>query len=528
MTGTSDLGEFDTIVIGAGMAGLMAGNALARDGQRVLMLEKHAFPGGCTMNFERKGYRFEASNHVINGCRPGGMTYRLLERIGAQDRLEFIHLADFGRNVDEARGIDIRMPWALEGHIEALVRGFPGEAEGIRAYYAKYAGMGATLIGSLDARADADPEHERRLAEAGEQYAALAGRSALEVLGEHVSDPGLIELMLAIPSGFLGTSAQRLDAGVALMCDLVFRIDGGQAYYPKGGSGHMSRVIADLFEERGGSLLVEQGVTEISVEGGLATGIVSRRRTGRSVFARARAIVYAGDVTAFANRLCPEGSLPPEYVKSINDRKPSISALILFAGLDLDLRAMGLTECEITRSWAAGDDAPSEKQAALEGDYEKLPSAMATIYSNIDPSCCKEGKSVVATMVLATPERFEAALGAGGRRGRDYKALKQEYTPQLLEKMKRALGIDDLERHVEVLELATPVTIERFTENRGGAYVGWRYSTDQARESIPQRSPIPNVFLCGHWVGPGGGVCNAMAGGLKAADLATQYLEAEV
>ena len=48
------------------------------------MLEKHHFPGGCTNNFVRGDYRFEASTHVINGCEPGGMTYRLLEQVGAQ------------------------------------------------------------------------------------------------------------------------------------------------------------------------------------------------------------------------------------------------------------------------------------------------------------------------------------------------------------------------------------------------------------------------------------------------------------
>ena len=128
-------------------------------------------------------------------------------------------------------------------------------------------------------------------------------------------------------------------------------------------------------------------------------------------------------------------------------------------------------------------------------------------------------------MVAATPERFEKTLGAGRHRGRSYKALKDELMPQLLEKMERALGVADLERHAEVLALATPVTIERFTENRGGAYVGWRYSADQVRENIPQQSPVANLFLCGHWVGPGGGVSQVMTGGLNAADLAEEYLK---
>ena len=57
-------------------------------------------------------------------------------------------------------------------------------------------------------------------------------------------------------------------------------------------------------------------------------------------------------MTALVNQLCPEGSLPDDYVKSINRRRPSISAAILFAGLDLDLPAMGVTESEISRCLA--------------------------------------------------------------------------------------------------------------------------------------------------------------------------------
>jgi prolycopene isomerase len=236
-------------------------------------------------------------------------------------------------------------------------------------------------------------------------------------------------------------------------------------------------------------------------------------------------VIHAGDMTSLVNRLCPQGSLPEDYVRSINRRRPSISALILFAGLDLDLRVLGRTECEISRRWPGPQPPPSFEEVARDGGYSKQSEASATIYSNIDPSCCPEGKSVVATMALASPEIFEEALGKGRHRGRAYKALKDRLLPQLLEKMERALGVGDLRPHIEVLELATPVTIERFTENRGGAYVGWRYSADQAGDLIPQQSPVPNLFLCGHWVSPGGGVSNVMTGGLNAANLAEAYLQ---
>jgi prolycopene isomerase len=287
----------------------------------------------------------------------------------------------------------------------------------------------------------------------------------------------------------------------------------------------MSKVLADLFVERGGTLLMDQAVSEITFAGGRATGIVSRRRTGRSVSARARCVVHAGDMTALVKQLCPEGSLPDEYVRSVQRRRPSISAAILFAGLDLDLPALGVTEGEITREWPGPQPPASFEEVARDGNYSKQPSAMATIYSNIDPTCCPKGKSVVATMVLATPELFDAALGTDRHRGRDYKALKDRLLPQLLDKMERALGVGDLREHAEVLELSTPVTIERFTGNRDGAYVGWRYSADQAGHLISQQSPVENLFLCGHWVAPGGGVSNVMTGGLNAAELVETYLQ---
>jgi len=159
MSEIEDLGEFDAIVIGTGMAGLMAGNALANSGQRTLMLEKHSNPGGCTMNFERGDYRFEASNHVINGCAPGGMTYRLLERVGAQHQVEFIRLESFGRMIDEGRGTDFSLPWELGAHIEMLVENFPHEEEGIRAYYARFGSMSETLIASHGVVEGGDPSN---------------------------------------------------------------------------------------------------------------------------------------------------------------------------------------------------------------------------------------------------------------------------------------------------------------------------------------------------------------------------------
>ncbi len=53
--------EYDVIVVGAGMGGLSAGAFLAKEGKKVLILEKHSKPGGYVSSFTRGDYTFDSA-----------------------------------------------------------------------------------------------------------------------------------------------------------------------------------------------------------------------------------------------------------------------------------------------------------------------------------------------------------------------------------------------------------------------------------------------------------------------------------
>ena len=57
--------NYDTIVIGSGIGGMTCGAALAKLGQKVLILEQHYIPGGFTHMFKRKGYVWDVGIHAI-------------------------------------------------------------------------------------------------------------------------------------------------------------------------------------------------------------------------------------------------------------------------------------------------------------------------------------------------------------------------------------------------------------------------------------------------------------------------------
>ncbi len=70
--------------------------------------------------------------------------------------------------------------------------------------------------------------------------------------------------------------------------------------------------------------------------------------------------------------------------------------------------------------------------------------------------------------------------------------------------------------HIVSLDIATPLTLHRYTLNDLGAPVGWSYTSTQWWK---QRVPfVDGLYLAGHWVGPSG-IFNVAQLGKNAAKL---------
>lgn len=75
--------DYDAIVIGSGIGGLVAATQLAVKGAKVLMLEKYVIPGGSSGYYQRDGYTFDVGSSVMFGFSdkvlPGSSLLSVLE-----------------------------------------------------------------------------------------------------------------------------------------------------------------------------------------------------------------------------------------------------------------------------------------------------------------------------------------------------------------------------------------------------------------------------------------------------------------
>ncbi|MHC4277510.1 MAG: phytoene desaturase family protein, partial [Planctomycetota bacterium] len=80
--------------------------------------------------------------------------------------------------------------------------------------------------------------------------------------------------------------------------------------------------------------------------------------------------------------------------------------------------------------------------------------------------------------------------------------------------------VPNLDKHIEVVDAATPKTLERYTLNSKGAAYGWAVTLGQTGSGrTGNKTPVENLYLAGHWTNPGPGVCAVVSSGWRVANM---------
>jgi phytoene dehydrogenase-like protein len=126
-----------------------------------------------------------------------------------------------------------------------------------------------------------------------------------------------------------------------------------------------------------------------------------------------------------------------------------------------------------------------------------------------DPTMTPQNKSVLTVPFLNNNYAYWKKLYEDRER---YKAEKQGLADAVIDRLeKRYPGIRG---QVEVVDVATPVTYERYTGNWQGSYMGWATTTETMGKSMSRTIPgLSNFYMAGQWVFFNGGVPGALTSG---------------
>jgi len=230
-------------------------------------------------------------------------------------------------------------------------------------------------------------------------------------------------------------------------------------------------------------------VKSIITKNDIATGIILSDGTE-----------YSGDIVISAadgfNTIFSmlEGRYADEKLRRIYEKWPVFPPLI-FIGLGINRR---FDEIPVSVS---GFSFALKEPVMLSG---KIRERLTVHIYNHDPSMSPEGRTTLTLMLKADYEYWKKLI----EDRKEYERNKEEIATRIIELLEQRFpGIKD---QVEMVNVATPMTFERFTGNWKGSFEGWLITPENASVLMkPMSQSLPGLkgfYMCGQWVEPGGGL----------------------
>ena len=475
------MSDYDAIVIGAGNGGLTAAATLAKGGAKTLLLERHNVPGGCATSFCRGRFEFEVALHQLSGMGdekfPGPLR-SVLHALDVLDRVEFIPMKNLYRLVIPGR-LDITLPADRNGTVKVLQERFPSEGDKIKEFYDLVYAFFNQLISILYLR---DPEASR---EKYPLYFKYALASSQELLDEYFVDP-LLKATVAAYWGYMGVPPRFLT--FSDLAALIFAYIEFKPYHIRNGSQALSNALIETFVANGGEVRFNCGAAKIEIDKGAVTAVV----TDRGEKLTTTCVVSNVSTPVMYNELIGVNRSPKEKYDEMRGSTIGPSSFTLYIGMDCTPAELGIQET--TNFIAAHDD--MDRAFTQLRDLDEPAMILVSCYNVSDPDASPEGTCQIAVVDLQYAEPW---LSVPPSR---YAEEKYRYAAKVLDLVERVFP--GFRKHIEEIEVATPLTHIRYLGHPGGAFYGFDQYAKDSRLVNPPAQPLKGVFHAGAWAAEGG------------------------
>lgn len=477
-------------IIGAGISGLSLGCYLQMNGYQTQIFEKHNIPGGLCTSWERGGYTFDGCAHWILGSAPGNAFYKVWSELVNMEQIEWVShevrmYIELENNRDKYGSNTFRFYTNLDKLQEYLLDLAPEDEQTIRDFIKPM-----RVIQKFDMPPILDdipliPSIIRsikmtRYAEFLYWFVKLLGQTNY-TFAKKLKNP------------FLKESFEMLYDGEEVNLLVIYfpmaSFDKKSAGYPVGGSLKFAEQFEKRYLQLGGKIHYHTPVNKIITKNGVANGLEVRHGKVHP----ADLIVSCADWYFTAFELLSAQYVNKEMLALQAGKSLEIfySIIQVSFGINKDLSHLPhLTRFPLNETLVSPDGT----------EYKRME---IHIY-HYDHTLTHQGKSSVVVSFYTKQREFWINHRKKNRAA--YRKIKNEFAQAVLEILDKRLG--NVKQYVEVMDIATPATILRYTGNWQGSAQGLMAGKNFLAK-VPIQFTFPGLkkfYYASHWNRPSGGL----------------------
>lgn len=433
--------DYDVVIIGSGLAGMTAANIMGRHGHSVLLLESHNKLGGFATWFfrEDRNHVFDISLHGF----PVGMI-KTCKKYWSKD------IADCIVQLKDVRFVNpqftIQTDFTKEHYTQTMVEKFGIAKETVDAFFNHLANMNFY------------------------DNSQMTNRELFEKFF-----PGRNDVTRFLMEPITYANGSTLE-DPAITYGIVFSNFMSKGVYTfKGGTDFIIAKMKDELLKNNVDIKLQAKVDKITIENGKACGVVINGKT-----VKAKSILSNGNIRSTVLNLVGEEHFPKEFVEKTKAVRLNSSSCQVYMGLKEGATIPYIGELVFTSSYPTYvperllDIKVSSRTFSVYYPKESRPQEPDARVAIVSSTNCNydDWKKL-------SPEEYEAE-----------KNFMIEETIKGLEAF-----IPDIRDKLEVVEAATPLTVERYTLHPKGSSFGTKF--EGLDISMNLHKTIPGLFHAG-------------------------------
>ena len=479
--------KYDYIIIGAGMGGLSAGLNLAYNNKKVRILEKNSLPGGLVTTFKRGRFEFDASLYDL-------MDYGSEEHIGSLQRLFKkynleIETLPIPYNI-RIKSIDDKLDEVMKGEIDDWVLRLEelhsGSMSSFRSLLPLLKEIHEALVALKKGRNNLEKDFPN--------FIKYVDKNAYDALVDLNLPIDTIHLLgyIWIEIGSPQNKLNFIDFAEC-MYKYIFR----RPVALQNKSIDFTLKLAKRIEELGGKINYRSLVTEIK-----------DTEDGKEVILSDGTKYHAKDVICNLSERYVLKELIKENIPQANQKENartlSMNGLVVYLGLNKSYQDLKLYNY---RYYEFQNLNSVVNMKSMKKFYHHTLEAVV-------PNIVNEQASPKNTTILVLKTLYSGDVWNSVNK-ENYYQTKEELANALIEEFESAFHID-IKEYIEEIEIASPITFERYTNNINGCMFGpmrLGYDNSIHRLLSYEEERIPHIHFVGGSSLFGSGVDNAFYSG---------------